>query len=211
MRGEEIHVPVSTSKVIVAGCGIGGMAAAVAALQAGAKVTVLERAPFDERGGQTRYTEAYFRMKSEHEVTDDFEAHLAEHASGYLDPSLVHETSGPRANWPGVVKSLSFNDPDLISTFADSAGPTIQWMKQFGLRFDFLPTQFLTKSQPRLLPVGGGLALIEPLGAAAEHMGAQFEYETAATGLIQAEDGSITGVLATGKGGRKREYKAGAV
>ncbi len=175
----------STSDVIVAGCGIGGMAAAVAALQGGASVTVLERAPQEERGGQTRYTEAYFRMKSEHEVTDDFESHLAENASGYLDPSLVHVTAEPRANWPAVVKSLSFNDPELISTFADAAGPTIQWLKQFGLRFDFLPTQFLTKSQPRLLPVGGGLALIEALGAAAEKMGANFVYETAATRLLQ--------------------------
>jgi tricarballylate dehydrogenase len=187
------------------------MAAAVAALQGGATVTVLERAPQDERGGQTRYTEAYFRMKSEHEVTDDFEAHLAEHASGYLDPSLVHATAEPRENWPGVVRSLSFNDPELISTFADSAGPTVQWMKQFGLRFDFLPTQFLTKSQPRLLPVGGGLALIEALGSAAEKMGAKFEYETALTGLIQDGDGAVVGARATGKGGRTREFPASAV
>ena len=34
---------------------------------------MLERAPLEERGGQTRYTEAYLRMKSENEVTDDFE------------------------------------------------------------------------------------------------------------------------------------------
>ncbi|MDB5810774.1 MAG: FAD-binding dehydrogenase [Betaproteobacteria bacterium] len=201
----------STSDVIVAGCGIGGMAAAVAALQSGAKVTVLERAPHDERGGQTRYTEAYLRMKSEHEVTDDFEAHLAENASGYLDPSLVHATAGPRESWPGIVKSLSFSDPELISTFADSAGPTIQWLKQFGLKFDFLPTQFLTKSQPRLLPVGGGLALIEALGAAAEKAGAKFEYETAATGLIQNSTGQVIGVRATGKGGLMREFSGKAV
>jgi tricarballylate dehydrogenase len=187
------------------------MAAAVAALQGGATVTILERAPQEERGGQTRYTEAYFRMKSEHEVTDDFESHLAEHASGYLDPSLVHATAEPRENWPGVVRSLSFNDPDLISTFADGAGPTIQWMKRFGLRFDFLPTQFLTKSQPRLLPVGGGLALIEALGAAAEKMGAKFEYETAATSLILNGDGAVVGVQATGKGGGKREFRGKAV
>ena len=187
------------------------MAAAVAALEAGATVTVLERAPREERGGQTRYTEAYFRMKSEHEVTDDFEAHLAENASGYLDLSLVHSTSGPRANWPAVVKSLSFNDPELISTFADAAGPTIQWMKQFGLRFDFLPTQFLTKSQPRLLPVGGGLALIEALGAAAEKLGAKFEYETAANALVQDNDGAVVGVRASGKGGRAREFRGKAV
>ncbi len=200
-----------SSDVIVAGCGIGGMAAAVAALQSGATVTVLERAPREERGGQTRYTEAYFRMKSEHEVTDDFETHLAENASGYLDPSLVHLTAEPPANWPGVVRSLSFNDPELISTFADAAGPTVQWLKQFGLRFDFLPTQFLTKSQPRLLPVGGGLALIEALGAAAEKMGARFEYETAATGLIRNNDGAVTGVQATTKGGRVREFAGKAV
>ncbi len=201
----------STADVIVAGCGIGGMAAAVAALEHGATVTILERAPRDERGGQTRYTEAYLRMKSEHEVTDDFESHLAENASGYLDPSLVHVTAEPRANWPAVVKSLSFNDPELISTFAEAAGPTIQWLKQFGLRFDFLPTQFLTKSQPRLLPVGGGLALIEALGAAAEKMGARFVYETAATRLIQDDSGAVCGVHAIGKGNRAAQFTGRAV
>ena len=81
--------------VVVAGCGIGGLAAAVAAHESGARVTVLERAPREERGGQTRYTEAYLRMKSETEVTDDFESHLAENAGGYLDP--VARASSRRA------------------------------------------------------------------------------------------------------------------
>src|SRR5688572_22028234 len=187
------------------------MAAAVSALEHGASVTVLERAPLEERGGQTRYTEAYFRMKSESEVTDDFETHLAENASGYLDPSLVHLTSEPRANWPSVVKGLSFNDPELIAAFAAAAGPTVEWMKRFGLRFDFLPTQFLTKSQPRLLPVGGGLALIEALGAAAEKHGAKFVYETAATALVRDASGAVTGVRALAKGNRVVEYAGKAV
>src|SRR5208283_515424 len=47
-----------------------------------AKVVVLERAPKQERGGQSRYTEAYLRMKSRTEVTDDFETILAENSSG---------------------------------------------------------------------------------------------------------------------------------
>ena len=42
------------SGVIVVGCGMGGMAAAAAALEGGAAVTILERAPREERGGQTR-------------------------------------------------------------------------------------------------------------------------------------------------------------
>jgi tricarballylate dehydrogenase len=63
--------------VVVAGCGVAGLSAAVAAAQAGARVAVLERATREERGGQSRYTEAYLRMKSHGEVTDDFETHLA--------------------------------------------------------------------------------------------------------------------------------------
>ena len=199
------------SGVIVVGCGMGGMAAAAAALEGGAAVTILERAPREERGGQTRYTEAYFRMKSEREVTDDFESYLAENASGYIDPSLVHLTSEPRANWPAVVKALSLVDPEWIATFAGEAGPTVAWLKSFGVKFDFLPTQFLTRSQPRLLPIGGGLALIEALAAFAEKKGAQFVYETAAMELIRNAPGAVTGVRAVARGGTVREFAGKAV
>ncbi len=197
-------------KVIVVGCGMGGMAAAAAALQHGAAVTLVERAPREERGGQTRYTEAYFRMKSEHEVTDDFESHLAENASGYVDTSLVHETAQPYEAWPAVVRALSFNDPEFIATFAAAAGPTVQWLKSFGVRFDFLPTQFLTRSQPRLLPVGGGLALIEALAAYAEQRGAEFVYDTAATSLLTGERG-VVGIACHGKDHRACAYEGNAV
>jgi tricarballylate dehydrogenase len=196
--------------VVVVGCGIAGLSAAVAALQCGASVTILERAPREERGGQTRYTEAYLRMKSETEVTDDFEEQFARNAGGYLDPALVHLAAGPRESWPAVLKSMSFADPDLVSAFADAAGPTVQWLKSFGVRFDFLPTQFLTRSQPRLLPVGGGLALIEALASEAEKRGARFVYETAATGLI-VEDGRVSGVRAVAKDALPASFSAKAV
>jgi tricarballylate dehydrogenase len=78
--------------VVVAGCGIGGLSAAVSALEEGAMVAILERAPEPERGGNTRYTEAYLRMKSEREVADDFETHFAHNSGGYLDPKLVDAT-----------------------------------------------------------------------------------------------------------------------
>ena len=201
----------SPSDVVVVGTGIAGMSAAVSALQGGASVTILERAPRDERGGQTRYTEAYLRMKSETEVTDDFEEQFAQNAGGYLDPALVHLAAGPREGWPSVLKAMSFADPELVSAFADAAGPTVQWLKSFGLRFDFLPTQFLTKSQPRLLPVGGGLALIEALAAEAEKHGARFVYDTVATGLSMDTDGCVSGVLAAGPAAVPVNFAAKAV
>jgi tricarballylate dehydrogenase len=192
-------------EVVVAGCGVAGLSAAVAAAEAGARVAVLERAPQAERGGQSRYTEAYIRMKSETEVTDDFETHLAENSCGTLDPDRIAESARPPGQRAAYAAALSMAEPGFIATFADQAGPTITWLKGFGLRFDFLPTQFLTRSQPRLLPVGGGLALVEGLAARAEALGVEILYETAAERLERDEDGRVTGLLArNGQEGRLR-------
>ena len=149
--------------VVVVGAGIAGLSAAAAALQSGARVAVLERSPREERGGNTRWTEALLRMKSETEISDDFEEHFARNAGHHLDPELVAETTRPHDDWPAIVKTLGFSDPDLVATFAQVVGPTVQWLKTFGVRFDFLPTYFITSCQPRMAPVGGGLALIEAL------------------------------------------------
>ncbi|VTU45432.1 Fumarate reductase flavoprotein subunit precursor (plasmid) [Variovorax sp. PBL-E5] len=186
--------------VVVAGCGAAGLSAAVAAAQAGARVAVIERATREERGGQSRYTEAYLRMKSHTEVSDDFETHLAENGSGSVDPELVAEAATEVAHRPALVRALSIADPNVIERLAGSAGDTIAWLEQMGVRFDFLPTQFLTKAQPRLLPVGGGRALVEALAARAESLGVDFFYETTASALVQADDGSVTGLKVTGRG-----------
>ena len=186
--------------VVVVGCGVAGLSAAVSAAESGARVAVLERAPREERGGQSRYTEAYLRMKSESEVTDDFETHLAENGAGAISPALIAEAGQPPASRSALANTLSIADPDVIETLAANAGPTIAWMKTLGVRFDFLPTQFLTRSQPRLLPVGGGEALVEALAARAESLAVGFHYETSAQELVRGDDGDIAGVRAKTRG-----------
>jgi tricarballylate dehydrogenase len=197
--------------LVVVGCGIAGLSAAASALQAGKRAAIIERAPKEERGGNTRWTEALLRMKSEREVSDDFEAHFARNAGHYLDPELVAETARDWDNRPSIVKTLGFTDPEVIATFAQNVAPTVGWLKSFGVRFDFLPTYFITACQPRMAPIGGGLALVEALASWCEQNGGQFFYQTTARSLIQDEAGAVVGVACVGSGHKALELRAPAV
>ncbi|GLI21072.1 tricarballylate dehydrogenase [Xanthobacter flavus] len=190
--------------VVVVGCGIAGLSAAVSAAETGRRVAVLERSCIEERGGNTRWTEAFMRMKNENEVSDDFEEHFMQNAGWNLDPSLIAETGRPYADWSPIVKALSFTDPEVISTLAREAGPTLSWLRGAGIKFSDMATYLITSSTTRICPVGGGLALVEALAAAAEKLGVDFHYETSARGLVRAEDGSVAGIMAqTGDGMRR--------
>ena len=198
--------------VVVVGCGVAGLTAAVAAQEAGARVAVLERAPVEERGGNTRYTTAAIRMASETEVSPDFEEQFAQNGGYHLDPEIVAEAAGDYANWPGILKTLSFADPELVSTFAASAPPTIAWLKTQGVPFGPIGFYGLTpRSSPRISIAGGGLALIEAMAPRAEQRGARFFYETTAQNLIQDEDGRVVGLMAAGKANRSIRFTAKAV
>ncbi len=197
--------------LVVVGCGIAGLSCAVSALQGGLAVTLLERAPEEDFGGNTRWTEAYCRMKNDHEVADDFEEAFARNAGWNLDPNLVAEVSGPSAHWPGWVRSHPLPDPELIARFADQVPPTIGWLKEFGLRFEPQPIYLLTQNTQRIAAKGGGLALIERLMQEAKALGATVLYRTTAIDLLRDELGRVGGILATGPDGRHLRIPGRAV
>lgn len=179
--------------LIVVGSGIAGLSAALTAAEAGARVTLVERAAEGEHGGNTRYTEAYLRMKSMDEIADDFIDHFLANAGGYTDPSIEQEMVRNHADWSPIARSQSMVDPELLSAFADHAGPTLRWLERAGLRFDFLPTAFITTTTTRLLPVGGGLEMVETLTEACKAKGVDFRFETAGRSLL-TRDGRVTGL-----------------
>jgi tricarballylate dehydrogenase len=197
--------------VIVIGSGIAGLSAAVAALEGGAKVCLVERATADEAGGNTRHTGAYIRMKSTSEVSDDFEEHFAANAGGYLDPLMMADVAREPENWPPLLKALSFVDPNVVSTLAEQAPDTLAWLGKYGVTFFPLAVPFPTSAQPRIVPSGGGLAMVEALTKSFREMGGTILYETVATSLVQDDDGAVCGLNVLGRGNRKQQLRAPAV
>lgn len=179
--------------VIVVGCGVAGLSAAVTAVEKEARVAVLERSPKDVRGGNSRYTEAFFRMSDETRVSEDFEDRLAKSSMGTIDPALLQSTVRPYDQWPPLLRGYGFTDPELIHSFAEAVPEVLAWLKGFGIKF-IEAAPFITQVTKRIAPSGGGEALVETLAPAAEKRGVTFHYETTARSLIQDEKGNVKGV-----------------
>jgi tricarballylate dehydrogenase len=205
-----LSVQVDDVDVLVVGFGIAGLSAAITAHQNGAKVVILERAPADERGGNTRYTESFWRMKNADQVSDDFEDRFAANAGGWPDPGILRDVARDRENQPAVLRSLGMIDPHLIATIAEDAPKALKWLEGFGVTFDYLPLYFLSQSTTRMGPIGGGQALIEALGAYVDAHADEIRvlYETSARALLINGKGSVVGVKAIGRGNAPMEIMA---
>jgi len=172
--------------VLVVGSGAAGLAAATSAAENGAEVMVLDRAPRRERGGNTFYTESYFRLASETELAPNFREDFVAMSGGRCDMALVE-------------------------TLADHAISTLSWVREMGMRLDSsLAPTYLTLTRPRLLPSGGGAAILDALERRARDLGVQFAYERTAHSLKVA-DGRVRGVEALDATGREESYDASSV
>ncbi|MCQ6279076.1 FAD-binding protein [Bacillus sp. EB600] len=178
--------------IVVIGCGVAGTAAALSAAEnakkAGQnlKIAILERADYDHRGGNSRWTASYMRMKNLDEPADNF----VEDMMAFSD---------------------NYSDRKYIETLAANAGSTLRWVEEKGVDFDYLPTMFLTASRPRLLPVGGGRAIVDTLSRRAAGLGVEIIYEATAWKLLLDDDGVVNGVNVRVKGGTSLQLKVGAV
>jgi tricarballylate dehydrogenase len=176
--------------VIVIGCGVAGAAAAAAAVEEATsvgrplRVVVLERTGPELRGGNSRWTAAYLRM------TD-----VDTPAPGFVEDLMVQA---------GVERSYA-------ARLANDAGPTLRWLEALGAEFGELPTIFLTQARPRLLPIGGGRALVDILLQTAQSAGATIAYHSTAWRLELRADGSVEGIHVRGGDGSSALGTAHAV
>lgn len=187
-------------EVIVVGAGIAGLSAALSAHETGARVAIIDRAPAGKSGGNTRYTEAFLRMKSVNEPADDLADALLSDFMGHPDPGLLVDTLIERTQWDTPTATLNVVDHSIVATLVEQAGPTLRWLSEFGVSFAALPTPFPTTSTSRMSPVGGGLALVEALTGAALSRGITFFFDTTARSL-RVQDGVVTGLQVVGADG----------
>lgn len=186
--------------VVVVGAGIAGLSAALSAYEAGARVAIIDRAPASVSGGNTRYTEAFLRMKSLDEPSEDLAERLLDDFQGHPDPGILMETLADRKHWDAVTSTLNVVDHGVVTTLLEQAGPTLRWLTGFGVSFSALPTPFPTTSTSRMAPVGGGLALIEALTKAVIERRIVVHFETPAQQLAVHEN-LVAGVTARTAGG----------
>ena len=144
--------------VVVIGCGVAGLSAAVSAAEGEARVVVLERAAEDERGGNSRYTSAWMRMSAEDEVSEDLVDLFLERGHGAIPPDFAKEVTRNYQEWPAQVRAFPFNDPEIVTALVENAPPTMQWLKTHGIKFTFYEPMLLETGAVRMGPSGGGLA-----------------------------------------------------
>ena len=184
-----------SSDVVVVGAGNAAMCAALAAREQGAEVIVLERAPEEESGGNTRFTAGAIRFA--YNGVEDLRE---------LMPDLTPEEIA-RTDFGTYTANQFFDDmarvtenradPDLVELLVRRSRPTMMWLRGKGFRFVPIYGRQAFKVNDRFkfwggLTVeawGGGPGLIEAHKKAAQTNGVRIFYQARAMSLLHGDDG----------------------
>ncbi|HEV8106779.1 MAG TPA: FAD-dependent tricarballylate dehydrogenase TcuA [Burkholderiales bacterium] len=197
----------TTYDVVVVGGGNAALCAALAAREHSQKVLVLERAPEEEAGGNSRFTAGLMRIVyngvddlrklielSDDEVArTDFGAYTAEQ---FIDD---------------MARVTEYRcDPDLTELLVKESYPAVLWMRHKGVRFTAawgrqafnIGGRFKFWGGLALEAVGGGPGLVESLTRIARKNDIEIWYGARAVSLV-ADDSGVHGVVVKHEGKTK--------
>ncbi len=177
--------------VIVVGAGNAALCAALSAREHGADVTVLEKAPEAERGGNTYFTGGGFRFPYSG-IGDILELipDLSDAEQARVDVG-AYPASRFRDDLARVTDGLI--DDGMASTLVREAAPTIRWLRERGVRFALMTGRQANEVGGKLVfyggltveAVGAGKGLSDQEFAAAERDGVQIRYGAKVVDLLR--------------------------
>jgi tricarballylate dehydrogenase len=191
--------------VVVVGGGNAALCAALSAREHGASVLVLERAPEDQRGGNSAYTGGGFRMV--HGGVDTVKSVVPDLSQGEIENTDFGEyTAEQYLDDLGRVTQWHC-DPDLAETLVRESTATVQWLHGRGVRFVPRFGRYAFKHEGKFKffggtvveAAGGGRGLVQAEYNAAQKHGIEIRYGAQAIGLLRGR-GGIEGVRIVSEG-----------
>jgi tricarballylate dehydrogenase len=186
--------------VVVVGGGNAGLCAALAAAEQGARVTLLERAPIELRGGNSAFTAGAMRVA--YEGLADILS-LVPDLSPQQRDNTDFGTYDESAFFDDLARVTHYRaDPELAGTLVSCSLDTLQWMRGHGVRFtpiygrQAFPVdgRFTFWGGLTIEAVGGGPGLVDFLAKAADRAGVTTLFQTRAIALTTDRTG-VTGVV----------------
>jgi len=205
----------SNRKVVVVGAGNAGLCAAIAAREQGASVVVLECAPEEERGGNSRFTAGAVRVA--YEGVEELKALMPDLSAQEIE-TTDFGTYTQDEFFDDMARVTEYrSDPDLVDLLVKRSMTTLLWMRDKGVRFVPIYGRQAFKVDGRFkfwggLTVeawGGGPGLVDALFSAARKAGIEVFYGTRAVKLTQDNSG-VNGVRVR-RDGKTFDIKANAV
>lgn len=186
---ETEYIDEQTYDIVVVGSGTAGLVAGLRSAELGRSVAILEKAPSDQQGGHTRFSES-FRVPS---VGTDLEQF------GYEFAIQDYTTEDFRADVMSQTNGRA--DEELTEMLVERAGETVEWLTAQGVDWQMEP---LAAGYTAARTWFDGEEYVETLTEAATNRGVDVHYNTAASAIDRAPNGAIRSVDARCPDGRIR-------
>jgi tricarballylate dehydrogenase len=179
--------------VVIVGAGNAAMCAALAALELGARVGILEKAPRTERGGNSTLTG---HMRFAYNSVEDLAALIrdpSQHDIGRMADELPRRTEADL--WDELMRVTdNQSDQAMLQIHVSESYRTVRWLASKG--HDWVPS-FANRTTGNIVSMnGGGYGLQERNFDYVASAGGAVHYDTSATELLQDARGAVVGVRA---------------